>query len=173
MNTWRRRWMNADGLASPVRSPMSRALALLIDPQSMAAGTRHSPGQHRREQMHTDESVSDESSSGMRSLRFIVCSVDFWKRQSPFEDPLTGQSLPHALVLAEHFFCPCRDGMDGSSFILSENAKRRPVGSRCAKAKLSFSADPRESSTKHGRIRPGTASSMSSVRVASSTRQKD
>ena len=82
--------------------------------RSTVYGSRNSSfsGQHRREQMHTDESASDESSSGMRSLRLIVCSVCIWKRQSPFEDPLAGQSLPQALVLAEHFRCPCRDGMD-------------------------------------------------------------
>ena len=143
--------------------------------RSTVYGSRNSSfsSQHRREQIHTDESASDESSSGMRSLRLIVCSVLIWKRQSPFEDPLAGQSLPQALLLAEHFCCPCRDGMDGSSLVLSDDAKRRPVGSGSAKAKYQFSADPRESSTKHGSIRPGTTNSMSSVRVASSTRQKD
>ncbi len=38
--------------------------------------------------------------------------ICIWKRRSTFEDPLAGQSLPHPLVLDEHFSCPCRDGMD-------------------------------------------------------------
>ena len=102
------RWTRKSSQIPHVKGPC-------IAHRSTVYGSRNSSfsGQHRREQMYAHESASDESSSGMRSLRLIVCSVCIWKRQSPFEDPLADQSLPQALLLAEHFSCPCRDGMDG------------------------------------------------------------
>ena len=63
-----RRWTRKSSQISYVKGPCIA--------QSTVYGSRNSSfsSQHRREQMHTDESASDESSSGMRSLRLILCS---------------------------------------------------------------------------------------------------